>query len=296
MVRTPIFFAFFFLVMSACNELKERSDQDEVQSKKSFDSVSSKDYVVENDDKIPIEFAKSIDSEDLKEREYDPHVYPEEVDRIKILETTTYHGDEVWENVASIKWIGLFKRNGKYYLSETEIDAKRVNDPILDEVDEAGTGWEISAENRDTCILLIEQKSNLNNREVSAIKGIEEYVFPGDSIEIDYYGVSYVLSAEGEKESEDENSGWYDVWNYKLNFSTILSDEVATTNLVSIPRFDDSMCRVLFAGDLDGDKIPDLILDISNHYNVMKPTLYLSSFSESKTKPVPVGSHTSVGC
>ena len=44
-------------------------------------------------------------------------------------------------------------------------------------------------------------------------------------------------------------------------------------------RFKDSIYVMLWAGDLDRDGVPDLLLDLSNHYNISRYALYLSSMA-----------------
>ncbi len=53
---------------------------------------------------------------------------------------------------------------------------------------------------------------------------------------------------------------------------------------------------VLFAGDLDGDGFPDLIIDTINHYNGSRPTLYLSKPARGNDLLKIMGWHVSVGC
>ena len=59
---------------------------------------------------------------------------------------------------------------------------------------------------------------------------------------------------------------------------------------------DDAMPRLLFAGDLDRDGRLDLIFDITDHYNVSRPTLFLSS-GAADGKPLRAAArYESVGC
>lgn len=59
---------------------------------------------------------------------------------------------------------------------------------------------------------------------------------------------------------------------------------------------DDGMAQLRFVGDLDGDGAFDLIFDASDHYNVSRPTLFLSSQAGTDELVRQVAQYQSVGC
>lgn len=59
---------------------------------------------------------------------------------------------------------------------------------------------------------------------------------------------------------------------------------------------DDGNAALLFVGDLDRDGRPDLIFDASDHYNVARPTLFLSSPAGPDEFVRQVAQYESVGC
>lgn len=59
---------------------------------------------------------------------------------------------------------------------------------------------------------------------------------------------------------------------------------------------DDATPKLLFAGDLDRDGRLDLIFDVSDHYNVTRPTLFLSSQARDGELLHAVSTYESVGC
>lgn len=59
---------------------------------------------------------------------------------------------------------------------------------------------------------------------------------------------------------------------------------------------DDATPKLLFAGDLDRDGKLDLIFDITDHYNVSRPTLFLSSRARDGELLHAVSTFESVGC
>lgn len=54
--------------------------------------------------------------------------------------------------------------------------------------------------------------------------------------------------------------------------------------------------RLLWSGDLNGDGRPDFILDLSSHYNIRMPTLFLSMSSGDAELVRVVAQQHSVGC
>ena len=56
------------------------------------------------------------------------------------------------------------------------------------------------------------------------------------------------------------------------------------------------MTSIIFSGDIDGDGLLDLVIDLSNHYNVSNPALFLSKPATSDNAVKLVGQHLRVGC
>lgn len=206
-----------------------------------------------------------------------------------ILNDGTFHGDEVNEKDLGGVWYGIFADNGTYFMEETTVKTKRVNDAVLDAEGEA-TGWKITTAHPDDALILLKGKG-LRNRDFEAIEFKKE-VYPGDTIQFDFKGKNYWIFATGSTDDLDGRS----VENYKLFMMTEKQGELISQLLVSHDNFDDAMCSVLFIGDIDSDGIPDLILDNSRHYNSDNPTLYLSGDAGENSLLRIVGWHYAVGC
>jgi hypothetical protein len=195
-----------------------------------------------------------------------------------------------------MKWIGLFKGRDGYYLSEAKVTSVPVHDPVLDEDESIMTGWEVSTLEKDTSILLIQPLPYLTKRKITALKLSKTEIYPGEKLSFNYLGIDYELSATGNKEKEDPDSDWYIVSNYKLYLSAKIDGKLSKTLLSSHKMFDDAIVTLIFAGDIDGDGILDIILDNTYHYNVTDPTLYFSRPAGKGQAVKKVGSLMSVGC
>ncbi len=263
---------------------------------KETQETKSNEIVLENErDTIPL--VDEIITEATDTITYDESYFPiDSLLQVKILTENTFHEDEIEANSITKEWFGLFKNKDNYRLSKTKIIAKRVYDVILDEKETDKTGWEITTTSKDTSLVLIESLPYLSERKIERYD-LPEYIQPNDTITFKYLNKEYKLFATGGKRKESEESEWYYVWNYKLYLTSIVNGIEQTELLVACSRFDDSMIRILFAGDIDGDEKLDLLLDTSNHYNASSPTLYLSKPAEEENKIIkPVAIHTSVGC
>ncbi|WP_337967277.1 hypothetical protein [uncultured Flavobacterium sp.] len=214
---------------------------------------------------------------------------------VKIIRLETFHSDEIQENYNKKVWFGLFKNKDNYSLAETTVSFKRVNDPILDETDEEKTGWEVSAQAKDSCLILIEKLPYFIDGNISSVK-IPESIYPEESFKFSYKNVEYTLFATGKKKKEQQDSDWIVVSNYKLYLKTVVNGKETTELLVAKKNFDDQMIKIIFAGDLDDDNKLDLIIDTASHYNVSSPTLYLSKPAEKGKAIKPVGVFVTVGC
>lgn len=228
---------------------------------------------------------------------YDHSIFPvDSTFTTKVLRIGTFHGDEVGENTDRLTWFGLFKNKNGYFLKRTKIKVLEVYDPIVDENENEKTGREVQTNNNDTCLILIEPLPYLTERTIQSLKLPKDNIYPNDTVLFKYSGIEYKIFATGGKKKVQETPEWFDVWNYKLYVTATIKGKVHKSLLVAQPKFDDQMINVIFAGDIDGDGILDLIIDVSGHYNSSSPTIYLSRPAKQGEVVKPIGGHTSVGC
>ncbi len=214
----------------------------------------------------------------------------------KILPVGTFHHDEVWDNAAQLKWFGLFKRGERYYLEKTKIRTKRVHDMIVDEDEDEKTGWEVTSNNKDSCIMLVEALPYLKNRKVQAVKLDTTSIYPGDTLSFRYLDVDYTLFATGNKKKEREDQEGFEIWNYNLYLTATIDGRFRQSLLAANPGYNSYPVQLIFAGDIDGDNVLDLIIDTYTKENADTPTLYLSKPADEGEIVKPVGVHSRVGC
>ena len=113
---------------------------------------------------------------------------------------------------------------------------------------------------------------------------------PDENITFEYSGVEYSIYADG------ENGEYGNLEDYEL---FITRNEGSTSTVHSITShafFDDTMVEILFIGDIDGDEVPDMIIEDSNKYSFSKPVLLLSRPSSEKEIFVRIGEKEFYSC
>jgi hypothetical protein len=213
----------------------------------------------------------------------------------KILNTGTFHDDEVDKGDEKLNWMGLFKNDKGYYITPVKIKISRVRDDIVDQRPEQKTGWEVKTEHIDTSIFLIAKLDYLRPHGIKSIVQKDHSLLPGDTIKYTLNDVDYLLYATGSKKEFKESPGAFALVNYRVFIKAQINGIVYNQYLVTKanPEYE---CPVLFIGDIDGDGIPDLIIDTANHENVERPTLYLSKQAKKGQLLRVMGMHTVVGC
>lgn len=220
----------------------------------------------------------------------DSVIYP-----ARLLTTGQSHEDEVSKDDVSRSWYGLFMNKEGYYLDSTGITTKRVQDPVGDD-DGQITGWEVKTTNTDTSLLLFAGIEGLSKRKIVPAELSKQELQPGEQVTFTYNGIVYTLYATGDRKKGSQNSDEYFITSYRLFLKATINGVERRQLLASAQILDDTMIRVLFAGDIDGDTIPDLIINTSWHYNAEVPTLYLSKPANKTELLKLMGLHVSVGC
>lgn len=227
---------------------------------------------------------------------HDPSNFPADTAYPAYILTTgaISHNEEVDPKYASHKWIGVFKVDSGYVVKATEVSIIKAHDSIMDEDKSAKTGWEVTSSVKDSTVLLISGIDYVKPAAVPTIKLKTQTITPGKSESFVCNGINYTLHATGKTIVLNGNPD--NVANYKLYLKASINGVGYNQEIVSISSFDDAMVTVLFVGDIDGDGRADLILDTTNHYNIERPTLYLSKPAKGKHLVEVVGMHTYTGC
>lgn len=227
---------------------------------------------------------------------YDTLVFPnisEEDYIMKTLQTGSHHGDEVPDNTTKLSWMGLFKGKDGYYIAKTGVSVTNVHDPVIDETEKEKTGRQVKTTIKDTAIILVSGCDYITEHKVKHITPAKTEIPPGETLSFNFKGKDYSLQAAGGSYKRDNDVV---IYNYKLSITGEKDGKTIATLLIANPNLYDGYApNFIFIGDLDGDDIPDLIIDDSQE-NEESPTLYLSKPAGEKELLKPVSVHTYVGC
>ncbi len=214
------------------------------------------------------------------------------------------------------RWQGLFydEKEG-FYIAHTKLTFLRVKDEILDEEDGQKTGWEIESDRKNQSWLLLSKiklkegpisyikpeikhliyAKNLTKEELQGKKPTEFSILPGEEISFYYNQIKYRLYATGEK--QEVNKHWFPTKDYRLFIEVIDENAKKTTQMLcNISQFDDRQVMIHWIGDLDQDGKIDLLVDLSNHYNMFDLNVFLSSKAAQGELLYFFGQCLTIGC
>lgn len=206
----------------------------------------------------------------------------------------SFHGGEVDLDWGKYHWKGLFKSADGYYVANTGLIIKKAHDDMFDDKGQT-TGVEVNKSVKDSVLILFSGITDIINRPVEQINVKATELLPGQSTRFKNNNITYTLYATGSRKYDIATKD-YVITNYRLFIKTVINGRLFDQMLASGPRFDDALTQILFVGDIDGDKVPDLILDTTDNYNVEQPTLYLSRSATNGNLLTVMGLHVITGC
>ena len=198
-------------------------------------------------------------------------------------------------------WLALQVEGGYAELTPTRVRVRAVRDEILDEPDQA-TGREVSSAMGDKAVMFMRGGNLLAGRiESATFMPAERESAAPPQYTIRFIGRDYRITTACSV-SRDTS-----VEQTQFDCRLILEGSGQTQRLFDLSAYsppgsseiltsDDGNARLIFAGDLDRDGKLDLIFDTSDHYNVSRPTLFLSSQAKPGEQVGQAAQYESVGC
>lgn len=190
-----------------------------------------------------------------------------------LLVPGTFHGDEVRASGGEKVWA---LRNGE--LVEATLEVELVKDELLDAADQK-TGKRVSVAKGELPVAMFGDLK-LEAGPVTTRVSKTRSLVAGQPVAFTLGARTYRLEAAG-----DENG-------YRLT----LTEGSRTQTLVTHDTLDDAAPRLLWAGDLDRDGQADFLIDLTRHYNVSQPTLFLSKDAGEGDLVRRAAAFRSVGC
>lgn len=203
-------------------------------------------------------------------------------DRIQLLTLGTFHGEEA-DAENGEEWWALMRTPEGHVVRSAKIAVNVVNDPIVDNEDES-TGKEITLKDsvpEEECLFLVRGLSGIRERTTPVL--FEGYLFlsPGQTVRFGSYERGISFRAESNADSNGTVS--YELvassWQTGQDGDSETREQTvfALSGMHEGPPFDGSCGVIEWIGDLDGDGHWDFLANLSDHYNVSQPTLFLST-------------------
>lgn len=167
---------------------------------------------------------------------------------------------------AKLEWKGIFHDKRNYYIKPTKVKFLKV----AAEGDEDGkkTGWLPKCLDKDTCDQLIGGSEDLVTGPIKKLMGSQRIYYAGQKIEFNCNGVGYTLYTTGTKRNgKIYNCKLYLMANVKGHpFNQLL---IPLGNDIELNGGGDYSGSIWlnFAGDIDGDGIPDLLISNVGDFN-----------------------------
>jgi hypothetical protein len=212
--------------------------------------------------------------------------------RVEILRVGQFHGKEVSAKSGEI-WFGLYPTKDGYEL----ISSKIVVDTVCDHMIGENAGKKVQVDRSTKPLFLVKGSESLKGGVVKTVFSGIKFLYPAESMEFKFGEKDYYILV-GFGEALDRGVAKpFDIAirNYRIEVSHypwVNKQVIASFDIVAM----DGLPTLLWAGDLDRDGKLDLLLDLTNHYNVSEYTLFLSSMAEGDSLLQKVAKFRSVGC
>ncbi|MCZ2083457.1 MAG: hypothetical protein LC112_04225 [Flavobacteriales bacterium] len=193
------------------------------------------------------------------------------------------------KNVENKNWFELYKeeKTGKWLIGKADLQISYDRDEC------SGDDVMILKSKNENAVLFFTNFKGLNENPETILEN--KPLFPEHNISFKFKGTEYKLVPVGNvlddqqhiiptsmvRQKTNQELADSQITNYLLSFS--FDDQ--SYNLATIDKIEFSTPKIIWIGDLNGDDLPDMILDLSDSYEAQHLFFYLSD-STDKEKPL----------
>lgn len=219
---------------------------------------------------------------------------------VQILRTGLWHGDEVTAE-SGPDWWGIFPEGDGFTLQSAPVTITFAHDEVFGEVDQA-TGKLVKVPQEAEPVLLVRGIKALKEGRLAPLyhQPQNKYLFPSETLWLHIKdgesksGLSVVALGTTE---ENGNTPEPFVNNYKLKLYSGSRPVTKSQVLYEAERvYEDARPTIVWAGDIDRDGKVDLLLNLSDHYNVSHLALFLTSAAKEGELVGKVAEWRTTGC
>jgi hypothetical protein len=207
-----------------------------------------------------------------------------------LIATGSFHGGEI-AHASGESFLALIEqRDGSFMLQPAQIRVTRENDAIVDEPHEQ-TGVRVETPGVDDAFLLRGKRLVAGPVQPASVSSADLPLH--QTTTLTFNGRAYSFRYHCATVAAEE--GRFDcalVLNGTQELATFPADRDEQGKL----QFPDMQPSILFAGDLDHDGSADFLIDVSNHYNLWEPALFLSTAAANGELVRQVAKLSTAGC
>jgi hypothetical protein len=187
---------------------------------------------------------------------------------VKVLKPGIYDLSDIEYDANTMHWFALVSNGVIFEIKKIQPEQKKIKDESGNEK------WEVKGHDSLNTIMMF-SGVELLEKEVIEMKLGNKSFKVGDRLELNYNGKKYVVMADGE-EKKDKSTRKNYIEGYELYIAP-QKKEKNRSLLLYHKRVDELYPKIIWMGDLDNDKKPDLIINNTNSENENHITLYLSN-------------------
>ena len=217
----------------------------------------------------------------------------------EILVPGEYHGDEV-QATSGAGWLGLFQPEaGDMVVAQVKLHVDTVLDALLDE-NGPPTGKRVGSSG-GPAVLLMKDVPRVEPGPVRTIAA-DVLLVPNEPVSLALEATQPVVLELACAAPASSRGRAQSTCKLVLRAEAEPKSQVLRTYEAYWDEGgfggagNDAPVRILWAGDLDRDSRLDLLVDLTDHYNVSRPTLFLSSSAQGDSLVAVVAEHQSTGC
>ena len=184
-----------------------------------------------------------------------------------------FHGDEVPARDGET-WLALAVSDGKARLQSVKLEVTAVSDPLVDDPDDR-SARSVAAPGVEALVFL-RGIDALKPGEAGAVLAREQTVSTERPLRLGSDAAAPQITVHCAKSAGQTEASSCEVSLGDGKTTQVLFRVAGERSEVDGRVFDDAVATVTFAGDLDHDGRVDLVIDTSDHYNLSRPTLFLS--------------------
>jgi hypothetical protein len=206
------------------------------------------------------------------------------------MASSGFLGNGPWVNWSG-RWLALMERNGAFELRDVPVSSTRQTIPAACDGNK-GFVFNVTASPAPPGSLLLRGFSSIKAGPVVTAFHGNRFLFPGEFLSLSLGSENqWLLEAFGTARPAPPSDPR--ITNYQVQL-TKGSRAATVFSLTAVDN--DRPPEILWVGDLDSDGVPDIFADVTNHYNLHRFILYLSSPQRGGQLLVESASLTTGGC